>query len=409
MDTAPTDAALAGAALQTEPPASPALCAAVGASTAVLVANLYYAQPLITTIAADLGLEPGLAGSVVSASQFGYGIGLFCLVPLLDMFENRRLVLTCGGLALAGIIGIATAQSAIAFLGSALMTGIFSSGAQMLIPYLSHRIPAAERGRVLGYVMAGVLTTVMLARPFALFVAAGFGWRTVYWISAAMTLVLGAWLWRLMPPRQPDGRASYTRTIQSMFVLFASERRVQRRTRYQAALFATFTMFWATIPILLEHRFALSQQAIGWFALVGAGGALAAPLAGRVADRGFARAGTVAASLLIAGSFLLSLWSLAAGLLAALVAVSVVIDGAIQAVQTFSRLVVLDVAPAIRGRINALYMTIVYLSGALGSVVGVSAYVHWGWGAVVLLGTTAGFAVAAAALLEKPERRPRGV
>lgn len=404
------DPAAPGAALPAEQPVSSALLAVVGANAAILVANLYYAQPLITAIAADLGLKPEFAGSVASASQFGYGLGLFLLVPLSDMFENRRLVLTCGLVALAGIVGIATARSAAAFLGFAMLTGVFSSGAQMLIPYLSHRIPSAQRGRILGYVMAGILASVMLARPFALFVAAGFGWRTVYWLSAAATVILGAALSQVMPSRQPDGRVPYCQTIQSMFVLFASENKVQRRTIYQAILFAAFTMFWAVVPILLLDRFALSQSAIGWFALVGAGGALAAPLAGRFADRGLARVGTVAASLLIAASFLLTFWSIHTGMLVALVAASVVIDGSVQTSQTFSRLVVLEVAPEIRGRINALYMTIVYVSGAFGSVLGVSVYVRWGWAAIVALGVAAGLAVSLAVLAEKatpPPLRPR--
>lgn len=387
-----------------ETPVSPALLAAVGAGAAILVANLYYAQPLITTIAADLGLKLDFAGSVVSASQFGYGLGLFLLVPLADMLENRRLVLACGLIALAGTVGIATARSASAFLGFAMLTGVFSSGAQILIPYVSHRIPSAERGRVLGYVMAGILASVMLARPFALFVAAGFGWRAVYWISAAMTVLVGAALWRFMPPRQPQGGMAYHRTLLSMFPLFASERRVLWRTLYQAILFAAFTMFWACVPILLADRFGLGRSAIGWFALVGAGGALSAPVAGRFADRGFARAGTAAASLLIAGSFLLTAWSIQGGGLVALVLASILIDGSLQTSQTFGRLTVLEVAPEIRGRINAMYMTITYVSGALGSVLGVSVYVGWGWPAIAGLGTAAGLCVCLAVMVE-----PRGM
>lgn len=401
MKNPPDDAGAPGGVLLTEPPVSPALFAVVGASAAILVANLYYAQPLITTIAGALGLKPEFAGSVVSASQLGYGLGLFLLVPLADIFENKRLVLSCGLLALIGIIGIATARSATTFLVFATLTGIFSSGAQMLIPYLSHLIPTGQRGRILGYVMAGILTSVMLARPFALFVAATFGWRIVYVLSAAATACLGMALWRMMPPRHPQGRIPYRQAIMSMFALFSSEPRVQRRTIYQAILFAVFTMFWAVIPIVLADHFALGKTAIGLFALAGAGGALAAPMAGRFADRGSTRIGSAAASLLIAGSFLLSLWSLYAGILIALVVAAVFIDGSVQAVQAFSRLVVLDVDPKIRGRINALYMTIIYISGALGSVIGVSTYFTWGWPAVATLGTAAGLAVFLGVLMEK--------
>ncbi|MCP3731388.1 MFS transporter [Sphingomonas sp. MG17] len=366
----------------------------------MFAANLYYAQPLLTTIAAELGLAPEFAGSIVSASQLGYGVGLFLLVPLSDMLENKRLVLVCGGLALVGILGLATARSAPAFLCCAAFTGIFSSGAQILIPYLSHLVPPARRGRIISSVMAGILTSVMLARPFALFVAAAFGWRTVYWLSATATVLLGIGLWRMMPQRKPRGRIPYRRTLSTMFVLFAFETQVRRRAIYQAVLFGTFTMFWAVIPILLADHFGYSKAAIGLFALVGVGGALAAPMAGRIADRGSTRLGMMSASLLVAIAFLVSIWSIQFALPIALVITSLLIDGSIQVSQVLSRIVVLNVAPDIRGRINALYMTITFLSGALGSMAGVSIYFSWGWSAVATLGITAGVSVFLAVLVE---------
>ncbi|WP_327752270.1 MFS transporter (plasmid) [Sphingobium sp. SJ10-10] len=372
-----------------------------GATAALFAANLYYAQPLLTTIARDLGLPPRFAGSVVSASQMGYGLGLFFLVPLSDIIENRRLVLTCSVLTLIGIIGVACSHSAMTFLFFALMIGIFSSGAQVLIPYLSHIIPEARRGRILGNVMAGILTTIMLARPFALFVAAAWGWRSVYFLSAFATAMLGIALWRTMPPRQPHEHIAYKRTIISMFVLFGSERRVRRRTMYQAILFACFTMFWAAIPILLAERFGFSKPEIGLFALVGAGGVMAAPVAGRIADRGAVWIGTVLSSVVVVAAFLCSGLSLYWAAPIALAVASLIIDGAIQISQMLSRIIVLDVAPAIRGRINALYMTTVYFSGAVGSMLGVSIYFSGGWSAVVMMGMLAGSAVFLAAMAER--------
>lgn len=383
---------------------SPVLFPVIGISAGLFAANLYYAQPLITTIARDLNLKPEFAGTVVSASQLGYGLGLFLLVPLADIVENRRLVLICSILALAGIIGIATARSAMAFLCFAMIVGVFSSGTQILIPYLSHLIPDERRGRILGGIMAGILTSIMLARPTALFVAAASGWRVVYYLSAVATMLTGVALWRLMPQRHPKERTHYLRALSTMFVLFASQSDVRWRAMYQAILFATFTMFWAVVPILLAERYGLDKTAIGLFSLVGMAGAVAALLAGRIADRGGSWSGTVSASLVLAGSFLLSSWSIYMAIPVALVAASLLIDGSVQVSQMLSRVVVLDVAPEIRGRINGMYMTIVYVSGALGSVLGVSVYVTWGWHAVAALGAAGGIAVFAGLLIEKARR-----
>lgn len=366
--------------------ASPLLLWVVGASIAILVTNLYFAQSLITMIAADLGIKPSFAGTVVSASQFGYGFGLFLLVPLSDKVENRRLVLICGLLVLLGTFGLATATSATVFLCCAFVTGVFSSAAQVLVPYLSHVLPAGRKGRGLGVVMAGVLAAVMLARPYSLFVASEFGWRGIYILSACGTFVMGALLWAIMPERRPENGMSYLNTITSMFVLFTAEHRVYRRAIYQALLFSAYTMFWATVPIMLTDYFGFSQTDIAVFAMVGIGGVIAALFTGRWADHGSIRAGTLVVSLLLALAFIGSAWALHSLMLLALVVSAILIDGSVQAAQTFSRLVVLETAPEYRGRVNALYMTIIYTAGALGSIIGVSVYVAFGWIGVALSG-----------------------
>jgi predicted MFS family arabinose efflux permease len=256
---------------------------------------------------------------------------------------------------------------------------------------------------VLGIVMAGVLTAVMLARPYSLFVASTLGWRAIYTLSACATLALGLLLWAVMPERRPSGGTSYLKTILSMFALFAGEHRVHRRTVYQALLFSAYTMFWATLPIMLAQHFGFSQNEIAVFALVGAGGVVAALLAGRWADRGSIRIGTLVVSLLLVLAFLGSVWAVHALMLFALVVAAILIDGAVQAAQTFSRLVVLESAPEHRGRVNALYMTIIYTAGALGSIIGVSVYVQFGWTGMASLGAVLALVVAILLFAEHPQ------
>lgn len=385
-------------------PASPLILFLIGASTALFAANLYYAQPLLTTIASDLHIPANWAGSIISASQLGYGLGLFMLVPMADMVENRLLVLGCWFFTLFAIAGVAMAQSATAFMIFAACVGFFSSGAQILIPYLSHLLPSARRGQIVGTIMAGILMSVMCARPFALFIAATWGWRFVFWLSLLALFFVGVGLLRVMPPRQPNPGIRYRETISSMRTLFMAEAEVQRRTFYQALLFGTFTMFWAVMPIVLTRQVGPTGTAIGLLMLIGAGGVLAAPLAGRFSDKGATRAGTALASIVIACAFLLSIWSVHQALPFVLVAAAFVIDGSVQFGQVLSRMIVLGVSPEIRARVNGLYMTIVYTSGAGGSILGVSVYFAWGWSAVALIGSLAAFTVFAGNILER--RRP---
>ncbi|MGH6882864.1 MAG: MFS transporter, partial [Hypericibacter sp.] len=203
----------------TEPGSGPSstLIILFAIATGALVANLYYAQPLIASIGPELGISPGLAGSIASISQIGYGIGLFFLVSLADLVENRGLVLGTLALTIVGSVVAATATSAPVFFAASLLTGLCSTGAQVLLPFIAHLAPEARRGRVVGSVMAGVLTGIMLARPAALFIAAALGWRAVFWASAGLMLAIGLMLARVMPREQPRGGMHYGQILASMF------------------------------------------------------------------------------------------------------------------------------------------------------------------------------------------------
>ncbi|HYZ62277.1 MAG TPA: MFS transporter [Acetobacteraceae bacterium] len=386
------------------PPA--ALVTAVAVASGALIANLYYAQPLIASIAPAIGVETALAGTVVGVTQIGYGIGLFLLVSLADLVENRALVLTLMGCVFAGLAAAALARSAAVFFAASLVIGVCSAAAQILLPFLSQLVPEDRRGRVLGNVMAGVLTGVMLARPVALFIAGPFGWRAVFCCSAVLMLGIGAALWRMMPRHRPRGGMHFGRMLASMAELMRDLPVLRHRAAYQALLFAAFNMFWTVSPLMLAERFGLGAEGIGLFALAGAGGALAAPFAGRLADRGLARVATGGAMLATAGAFLATAWAARSGALAALAVLAIVIDAAVQTNQVVSQRIIFSVAASIRGRVNALYMTSVFAGGATGSVLGAIVYHHAGWDAVAGLGGVTG--VVALILLLLHERRARG-
>jgi predicted MFS family arabinose efflux permease len=369
----------------------------IGANCALLIANLYYAQPLIGEIAADLGISPALAGATITAVQFGYGAGLLLLVPLADMMANRKLVLFCGAVVIAASAALSLVQNLPAFLILSTLAGIFSAAAQVLIPYVTHLIGPGQRGRVIGAMMSGILVSVMLARPFALVVADIFGWRAIYLMSAAATCVTVLALAVLMPERTPERRLSYGQTLSTAWTLYRGEPRVIRRTMYQALLFAVFCMFWAVAPVMLADLFLMSKSGIALFTLAGVGGVLAAPVAGRLSDRGFEQGATIFACILVVLACGASSIAAALLLFPVMIMVAVCFDAAIQASQTISRLVVLDVAQDSRGRINAMYMTIVYMSGAAGSLFGVFLYSRCGWNAVALAAASAAGLIALAA------------
>lgn len=380
----PEHVATAGSTAERGP--SAALITTLSIATGALVANLYYAQPLVATIGPEIGVTPDLAGSVVSVTQIGYGIGLFLLVSLADLVESRKLVLATLAITAMGLVGMATATSAQPFFAASFVIGLCSTGAQVLIPLVAHLTPPEQRGRVVGNVMAGLLTGIMLARPAALFVAASFGWRAVFWSSALLMVGIGLGLARMMPRYQPRGGMHYGRILISMAGLLRDIPFLRWRASYQALLFGAFNLFWTAVPLMLADRFALSERGIGLFALAGAGGALAAPIAGRLADRGLSRITTAGAMIAVGTAFLATSWAASAMLLSALVVLAVIIDAAVQANQVVSQRIIFSVPAEIRGRVNALYMTITFGGGALGSLLGTVSYHGGGWTMTAMVG-----------------------
>ena len=270
-------------------------------------ANIYYAQPLIGLIAPAVGLGDKAASLIVTVTQIGYCLGLVLLVPLGDLVENRSLTFWTLSGAAAALAAAALAPSATAFLGAALLIGVASTAAQMLVPIAAHLAPDASRGRTIGNVMSGLLLGIMLARPFSSLIADALGWRAVFGVSALAIAVLAFALRALLPERRPTVDHGYVALIASLWTLLRDTPVLRRRAAYQAALFAAFSLFWTAVPLeLAGPTFGLSQRGIALFAFAGAAGALSAPIVGRLADRGWGRASSVVSMAAVAAAFLVA-------------------------------------------------------------------------------------------------------
>lgn len=358
----------------------------LAAACGILVANLYYAQPLIALIGPDVGLGARAASLVVTLTQLGYSIGLFFLVPLGDILPNRRLVLTAAAANILALAVAALVPGAGLFLVAALLIGITGSACQMVVPIAAHLATDASRGRVVGNVMSGLLLGILLARPLASLVAAEFGWRGTFAFAIAMMAGLLALLLRFLPDRRPEARVGYGALLASLWVILRDNPVLQRRTAYQAALFATFSLFWTAVPLqLASSPFSLTQRGIALFAFAGAAGAFAAPLAGRAADRGWSRIGTGLSIGLVVLAFAVA-WLGAHGSLAALLAGAVAIDFGVQSTMVIGQRAIYGLAPALRSRVNGLYVAILFLGGALGSALASPAFAAGGWPLVSAIG-----------------------
>ena len=365
---------------------TPALTLVFAIACGLCVANIYYAQPLLGPIADTLQLPPGLAGLIMTLTQLGYGAGLLLLVPLADVVENRRLIVGALVGAVLGLVGIAVSDSAVTFLAASFLVGACAVAAQVLLPLASHLAPEATRGKVVGNIMAGLLGGIMLARPFASVVAASLGWRAVFWISALLMASLIVVLRRVLPERQPHASVGYARTMASLPGIVWNTPLLRRRGFYQGMMFAGFQAFWTAVPLALAHEFGMGQHGIALFALAGAAGALMAPVAGRLADRGLTRPATGAAIVVALLSFVLGAVAMHFHSLAGLVAAGILLDGAVQLCQVLNFRSLFMLAPELRGRLNGLFMTFIFVCAAAASGIAAAVYAFHGWTGLCLLG-----------------------
>ncbi len=355
----------------------------------LIAANIYYAQPLIGLITDELEMPRWAAGLIVTLTQVGYGLGLLLVVPLADLFENRRLAIGVLFVAAAGLLLSGLSTTTAPFLSAAVLVGLGSVTVQILVPYAAHLAPKERRGRVVGNVMSGLMLGIMMARPLASLITYYSSWRMVFYFSLAVMLAVALALRFLMPKRPVHARIGYGRMLISMGGLLRSSSELRRRSFYQACLFGSFSLFWTTVPLrLASPEFGLSQRGIALFALAGVAGAIAAPIGGRIADRGLIRQATAAMMLLAIAAFGMSHLGGNGSTfsLSMLVLSGVVLDFAVAANVVLGQRVIFSLAPELRGRLNGLYMTLFFCGGALGSALGGWAYAQYGWNGASAVG-----------------------
>lgn len=357
----------------------------LAASCGITVANLYYAQPLLGLIASSLHVGEGAAATVVTVTQIGYALGLLFVLPVGDLLENRVLVVRILGATAVSLLVAGLAPNFGLFLAFSVLVGITSVVAQILVPLAAHLAPEGEEGRYVGRVMSGLLLGILLARTVASFVAEVAGWRSIFLISAGLTVVLAAVLWRALPLRKPDHSAGYGSLLKTVGRLVRDEPVLRRLALCQATMFGTFTAFWTAIAYELIDEHGFSQAQIGIFALVGAAGAAAAPLGGWLADRGWGHPARAMALVLAAASVALA--GLGSHSIVLLASAAVLLDLAVQCHQVMSQQVMYALRPDARARLNTVYMTTVFVSGAGSSAIAGVLHDAYGWTGVCVFGT----------------------
>lgn len=373
------------------------------AAAGVISVTLFAAQPLIGLIGPSLGLRGAWGGAGSTLTLLGYAAGLVVLVPLTDVMENRTLILRTLAACVAALGAAALARSAAMFLAASFAIGLTACAIQMLIPIAAALSGPAERGRVVGTIGSGLMLGILLSRPAATLLAEAAGWRAVYAASAALVAVLALLLGMALPRRQPPPGPDYPAVIRSLAALWRDEKVLRASSISSALCFTALSLFWSVVALrLATPPFSLGANGIALFAFAGAGGAISAPIAGRLGDRGFTRAASLAFRCMVAGASLLAALA-GSGLIGAhlpgllptvlMTLAAFIIDAGTIGEQTLSRRAITLLRPEAVGRMNGLFTGLFFIGGSAGSLLAAVAWGQGGWLLACALGT--GFGVAA--------------
>ena len=344
-----------------------------------LAANIYYAQPIVQFIAKDLNIPSGLSGLLTTFTQIGYGAGLLLIVPLADLFKSKKIIGVLIGLTILSLIGMLISTNGIVFLILTTIIGVGACAAQMLVPLTIRIVPIEETGRYVGKVMSGLLFGIMLARPLSIGIADWFGWRMVFLFSLITLVIIMLLMMKFLPNFDvvSPSNMSYPNLITSMVKLLINTPSLQQRAFYHACLFATFSLYWTVIPILLRsEKFHFSNNEIALIGFVAISGALLTPSIGKLADKGYLFIMTNVSIALVLLSIVLLFFvhdhSLPSLIFLLLSGIS--IDIGVAGNLLLGQKVIFSLNPELRNRLNGLYMTIFFLGGAFGSWIGSYAY-----------------------------------
>lgn len=349
------------------------------------VANLYYNQPLLAVIAQSFHASAHQVGLIPMLTQLGYALGLLLFVPLGDLMERRRLIVTMLT-ATALAMGVAAVSVNITWLVVAsLVIGMTTIVAQLIVPFAAQLAKPGDRGKVVGTVMSGVLIGILLARTVSGFIGAHFGWRAMYWIASGLMIVFAVGLAVLLPNSQPSLTMSYRQLMQSLWGLIREQPVLREASMIGAMSFGAFSAFWSTLVFFLEKPpYQYGSEVAGLFGLVGVVGAAAAPLAGRLADKKSPRITVGLAIIITTSSFFIfwlkgyQLWGLIVGV--------ILLDLGVQATQVSNQARIFNLQPEAYSRLNALYIMFYFVGGAIGSFVGAYGWSKWQWNGVCGVG-----------------------
>jgi predicted MFS family arabinose efflux permease len=381
----------------------------LGLACAIGVSTIYFNQPLLVDMGKTYAAPAGHVMFVSGATQVGYAVGLLLFVPLGDVLERRSLMMRMYAAVVVALLAVSLSPTLAWLIAGSVVLGMVASVTHIVLPIAPDLVSDSKRGRAIGTVMMGLLLGILLARTFAgwvskipalfahvptLFPAGAFwvtdGWRYVFVIAALINACFLVVLGRRMPKLPPKQELTYGEAMRSLWTLWRTQPLLRESSLIGALVFASFSCFWTTLAYLLSSHYGLGAGAAGSFGLVGAAGALVAPIGGRWADKRGSRWVLTAGITTLASSYVL-LWigersGVSFGVHIALLLVGVILlDIGAQLTQVGNQTRIFGLVPSARSRLNTVYMTVYFAGAAVGSALSTVAWERWQWNGVATM------------------------
>jgi predicted MFS family arabinose efflux permease len=381
----------------TEQRLSSALVVLMATAIGIIVANLYYLQPLLHQVRSEFRVSTASTSLLITLIQTGYVIGLFFILPLGDLFVRRNLIVTIFLIAALTMAAASFVHSFAFFAVLTVVIGLSSVAGQIIIPFGADLAPDAQRGRVVGKLMTGLLGGVLLSRTLSGAISEAIGWRGVYLVSSGLLIATALVLFFVLPQERPRDRFEYRHLITGGVTMMRHSRELRRRGWFGGTAFGAFSVLWSTLAFHLSSTpFHYSSGVIGLFGLFGMAGIVSANVTGRLADQGRSALATQSAALLIAAGFALlylgrtNVWFIVVG--------TIVLDAGAQGIHVSNQSIIYALAPNQRSTINSIYMVCFFTGASLGSLFSGYAYAHYGWNGTCAVGAAFGLATIIPAL-----------
>ena len=386
---------------ENKPAISKGLLLLMTTAVSATAANLYFNQPILPQIGADLGISGDALGAIPAASQLGYALALLLISPLGDSMPRKRLITILSVLLVVASVFAFVANNLIMLVGACFVIGLAANITQQLIPFAASLTSIENKGRVIGTLMTGLTLGIVLSRTLSGYVGDEFGWRAVFAMSAVLAIIFGILLHLFLPTNKPSSRMPYKQLISSMFTLFKQHALLRKSALAGACWFAAFSALLATLALHVNQPpFNYSAQQAGMFGFIALAGVIGAKLSGVWVNKiGAANVINLALVLVCLGFMIAGFYG--EHLIGLIIGITL-IDFGVFSAQVSNQVRVFSIDPAAQSRINGVYMLAYYLGGALGSFLGVLVFERFSWSGVAALSTC--FIIASLVVNNKKQR-----